>query len=121
MYCKDCDLYYPPVVIDCRACDGLLEKNGLNPPYLWEELAKAKVLERHVSKPIPFVGCAMRVDGDRVFLDAADLVRHGWSYPVPSFQLFEVASAHIVEVQGYDQKRKRYWVEVIGRSDGGLR
>lgn len=119
--CDGCDIAYPHVMTDCRVCGNTLRYSNTVTPSDWErESARmlAEAAERRRAIPLLQIG-AVKDENGRQWLYVTDMVTAGWSHPVRSFQMFELLDGSIVEVQGRDERGRRYWVEVLGKSDGG--
>jgi hypothetical protein len=119
--CDACDISYSHLITECRVCHNTLRYSGHAEPSDWEsESARllADAAQRRRKIPLLQVG-AIRDENGRHWLYAQDIVSGGWSHPVASFQLFELLDGSIVEVQGRDERGRRYWVELLGPSDGG--
>lgn len=120
--CDGCGIKYPHLIFECRACSNVLRYVAHTPAdYAWEAKAAAKILELEegrravdLSRTVPRLNVGtIRDETGRRWLYARDLISSGWLSPVATFQLFETLEG-IVEVQGLDGPRRRYWVEVIG-------
>ena len=119
--CEPCEIRYPAVITVCRVCGNNALRYTPVEPSDWErESARLIEVRSNAQRKIPLlkIGAVKDEDG-RLWLYSIDMVGGGWSSPVPSFQMFELLDGSIVEVQGRDEAHRRYWVEVLGKSDGG--
>jgi hypothetical protein len=116
--CDSCSIRYPQVLTECRVCGNVLRFAAQGTVSDWERESSEGIVARSLddehARPTPLIRIGAIRDAEmRLWLHDVDLLSAGWRGPLGDFQWVELIDGKIVEVQGYDAKRGRYWVEVV--------
>lgn len=122
--CPICLINYPVMSSrfhECAVCGTKTDLvNNIDPDDDWNEsviFAKEHMTtesDPDVKKPV-----ILYTDGGFLWLDAHDLVRAGYLDNIPSFTRLTLHDGSVVEVQGRDQKNRRYWIEHVEPDPNG--
>lgn len=126
--CTLCGISYPakPQFKTCPIHDEPTDRfDNVEPDPDWQE--KGKRVYEHAMRqaelrgPIPLArGVAVVEECGRLFVQQGDLWRSGvvisWMQPT-QFYLFELEDGWIYETQGWDEPRRRWWVERLAESE----
>lgn len=127
--CSTCGISYP-VIQQFEKCPihetGTHYQASTEPDEDWqaqyERLAKQAARDAEVAGVYPLVrGVSVVEEDGRYFIDNATLHRAGvrFSRMQPDqFYLFELEDGWIYETQGFDDPRRRWWVERVAESVG---
>lgn len=132
--CTSCGINYP-VIEQFRMCPIHEEATSLlnndDPDEHWkarfESMVRVVNQMDEVTRPIPFARGVQAIEvlgpnGKLYFVDQSDLVKINviFSRMQPAekqWYLFELEDGWIYETQGFDESRRRWWVERVARAN----
>jgi hypothetical protein len=109
--CDACLINYPDVVSDCRVCGNTLRYSPALPSHDWDERSRELADAEPVGGPVVDVHPVKDQNG-RLWLYVAELHAAGYHSALASFDRF-VTDEGLLELQGYDAPRSRWWVVVL--------
>lgn len=127
--CTLCGISYPtmPQFSTCPVHEEPTDYlSNVDPDPDWqasmERLAKQATKDAALKRVVPLVPDVKVVeDGGLLWVDQTEMHRAGarLSHMVPDqFHLFELEDGWVYETQGWDEPRRRWWVERVIRSEG---
>jgi hypothetical protein len=113
--CDACTIFYPDGVLDCPVCGNTLRYSPAAPMADWETRAHDAIELQPQGEPVGGPAIDVRVVTDehgRRWLYSAQVRGAGYHAALVTFDRF-VTPDGLVELQGLDAPRARWWIEVL--------